>query len=154
MPDTRLLVPALAPLYARAEPLAWLLLRAGFGLTMATHGWPKLLGRAHGSMADPMAGFTHLIANVLHLPGAPLWAWGVALLEGMGGLMLAAGLLTRPVAALFVVQTAAICYVLGPRYPWIDRGYEYALVLCLIAIVFAVRGGGRWSLDARLGREF
>ena len=46
-----LLIPALAPLYRYAEPLAYALLRAGFGVIMLTHGLPKLLGNAHGSMA-------------------------------------------------------------------------------------------------------
>ena len=60
-----LLIPALAPLYRCAEPLAYALLRAGFGVIMLTHGLPKLLGNAHGSMADPMAASINLIQNRL-----------------------------------------------------------------------------------------
>ena len=100
-------------------------------------------------MADPMAASTNLIANVLQLPGAPLIAWAVALLEGVGGLMLAAGLLSRLVAPLVLVQMLVICYLLGPTYPWIDRGIEYPVVLALLAFYIACRGSGRGSLDAR-----
>jgi putative oxidoreductase len=153
-PAPRLIVPPLRGLYERLEPLSWLLLRAGFGLIMVTHGLPKVLGISHGSMADPMAASTHLIANVLHLPAAPVFAWFVALLESVGGLLLALGFLTRPIAAMMAVQTAAICYVLAPRFPWIDRGFEYPLLMCFVCICLALRGGGRASVDWRLGREF
>jgi putative oxidoreductase len=144
-----LIVPRLRGVLERLEPLAYMLLRIGFGLTLVTHGVPKLLGRSHGSMADPMAASTNLIANVLQLPGAPLIAWAVALLEGVGGLMLAAGLLSRLVAPLVLVQMLVICYLLGPTYPWIDRGIEYPVVLALLAFYIACRGSGRGSLDAR-----
>ena len=100
-------------------------------------------------MADPMAASTNLIANVLQLPGAPLIAWAVALLEGVGGLMLAVGLMSRLVAPLVLVQMLVICYLLGPTYPWIDRGIEYPVVLALLAFYIACRGSGRGSLDAR-----
>ena len=143
------IVPRLRAILERLEPRAYMLLRIGFGLTLVTHGVPKLLGRSHGSMADPMAASTNLIANVLQLPGAPLIAWAVALLEGVGGLMLAAGLLSRLVAPLVLVQMLVICYLLGPTYPWIDRGIEYPVVLALLAFYIACRGSGRGALDAR-----
>jgi putative oxidoreductase len=143
------IVPRLRGMLERLEPFAYMLLRVGFGLTLMTHGVPKLLGTSHGSMADPMAASTNLIANVLHLPGAPLIAWLVALLEGVGGLMLAAGLVPRLVAPLVLVQMLVICYLLGPTYPWIDRGIEYPVVLALLAFYIACKGSGRGSLDAR-----
>jgi putative oxidoreductase len=149
----RLLLPRLAPFYRRAEPLSYALLRAAFGLTIVTHGVPKLLGVPHGSMADPMAGSTHLIGTVLGLPFAPALALFVALLETFGGLAVAAGLATRLVAPMLAVQMAAICLALGPTYPWIDRGIEYPLLLGVVALAIAMRGGGPWSVDRRLGVE-
>jgi putative oxidoreductase len=148
-PTPTLIVPRVRAFFERLEPVAYLLLRIGFGLTLMTHGVPKLLGASHGSMADPMAASTNLIANVLQLPGAPLIAWAVALLEGVGGLMLALGLLSRLVAPLVLVQMLVICYLLGPTYPWIDRGIEYPVVLALLAFYIACRGSGRVALDAR-----
>ncbi len=149
----QLIFPRLRGTYDRFEPLSYALLRLAFGLMLVTHGLPKLLGRSHGSMADPMKGSVSLIANVLHLPGAELLGWFVAILEGVGGLMLAAGLLTRVVAAMVAVQMLVICYVMGPTFPWIDRGFEYPLMLFFIALCLLARGGGRLSLDARIGRE-
>ncbi|UZN52419.1 DoxX family protein [Cupriavidus cauae] len=135
---------------ARFEPVAYLLLRIVFGIVMMTHGLPKLLGTSHGSMADPMAGATRLIAEVLHLPGAPVLAWLVAVLETFGGAMLVAGAWTRPLAALMTVQMIAICYIHRQHFAWIDRGMEYPLVLLAVVLLIAARGGGAWSVDAAL----
>ncbi|WP_432240222.1 DoxX family protein [Herbaspirillum robiniae] len=142
----------LAGRHAGLERAAAALLRAAFGLIMFTHGLPKLLGTSHGSMADPMAASVKLIDSVLHLPAAPLLGLLVALLEGVGGLMLAAGLLTRPVALLMALQMAAISYILGPTWPWIDRGIEYPVLMLFLALFFAAHGGGDWSADHKLAR--
>jgi putative oxidoreductase len=143
----------LRSLCERMEPLSYLLLRVAFGLMLMTHGVPKILGRSHGSMADPMAGSVHLIGNVLHLPAAPAIGWFIALLEGVGGLMLALGLLTRLVAPLVVVQMLVISWLLAPTFPWIDRGFEYPLMLVFVVLLVAARGGGPVSLDAWLRRR-
>jgi putative oxidoreductase len=143
----------LRSLCERMEPLSYLLLRVAFGLMLMTHGVPKILGRSHGSMADPMAGSVHLIGNVLHLPAAPLIGWFIALLEGVGGLMLVLGLLTRLVAPLVVVQMLVISWLLAPTFPWIDRGFEYPLMLVFVVLLVAARGGGPVSLDAWLRRR-
>ncbi|MFL9672725.1 MULTISPECIES: DoxX family protein [Pseudomonas] len=148
-----LLIPALAPLYRFAEPLAYTLLRAGFGVIMVTHGLPKLLGNAHGSMADPMAASINLIQNRLHLPQAELIGLLVALLEAVGGLLLILGLGTRLVAAMLTVQMLTIAYLLGPTWPWIDRGIEYPVLLALLSLYLVFRGAGRYSLDNALGKE-
>jgi putative oxidoreductase len=150
---TRLIFPALDALYARGRVASYVLLRVAFGLTILTHGLPKLTGTAHGSMADPMAGSTNLIQNVLHLPFAPQLALFIALLETFGGLAIAAGFATRLIAAMFAVQMVAICVALGPTYPWIDRGIEYPIILGVIALVIAMHGAVAWSVDTLIGRE-
>lgn len=154
MPDsTQFLIPVLARFYDRATPFAYLLLRGAFGLTIVTHGLPKLTGSAHGSMADPMAGSTNLIANVLHLPFASELALLVALLETCGGLAVAIGLATRLFAPMLAIQMLFICFALGPAYPWIDRGFEYPLILGFLALFLSIRGGGALSADRLIGRE-
>ncbi|MBA1273319.1 DoxX family protein [Stutzerimonas azotifigens] len=138
------------PSVARGEPLAYALLRVTYGLVMVTHGLPKLLGSAHGSMGDPMAASTRLIEQVLHLPFPSAFALMVALLEGIGGLMLAAGLATRVLAALMAIQMLAIVYILAPTWAWIDRGIEYPLLMLSLSLYIALRGPGFHSLDRRL----
>ena len=151
--ETRLLFPKLAPFYRRAAPLSYAALRFAFGLTIMTHGLPKLTGSAHGSMADPLAGSTSLIANVLHLPFAPQLAVFVALLESFGGLAVAVGFATRIFAPMLAIQMLFICVALGPAYPWIDRGFEYPLILGFVALLIAIHGSGAPSIDRRIGRE-
>ncbi|WP_218823565.1 DoxX family protein [Inquilinus limosus] len=148
-----LIFPRLAGLYEVASPLSEAGLRVVLGVTMVTHGLPKLLGEAHGSMADPMAASMNLIANVLRLPGAPLLADIVAYLEVIGGWALALGLLTRVVAPMFAVEMAVVCLALGPTWPWIDRGIEYPFLLGVLMLRFAFAGGGPASLDRLIGRE-
>jgi putative oxidoreductase len=86
----RLFIPSLSPFYEGGEPLAYALLRAVFGLTIVTHGVPKLMGVPHGSMTNPMRGSIDLIEKVLNLPFAPQLAAFVAALETFGGLAVAA----------------------------------------------------------------
>lgn len=150
---TRLAFPVLGTLYRHAEPISYALLRASFGIVLVTHGLPKLLRTSHGSMADPMAGSIHLIQNVLHLPGAEALAMFVAVLEGVGGALLAAGLGVRLLAPMIAVQMLAICIALGPTWPWIDRGIEYPFLMLVLAVFVAFRGSGRYSLDRWTGRE-
>lgn len=149
----RLIFPRLAGVYAVAAPAAEVLLRVVLGVTMVTHGLPKLLGQGHGSMADPMAGSMNLIGNALGLPGAEFLAGFVTALETFGGAALALGLLTRVVAPMFAVEMAVICLALGPTWPWIDRGIEYPFLLGVLMLRFAFAGGGRVSLDRLIGRE-
>jgi len=149
----RLLFSSLAAFYQRGRVASYVLLRTGFGLTIVTHGVPKLTGSAHGSMADPMAGSIHLIKTVLGLPFAPQLAVFVALLETVGGLAVAVGFATRLFAPMLAIQMAAICFALAPTYPWIDRGIEYPLILGFIALLISMNGALAWSVDTRLGRE-
>lgn len=135
--------------YTRAEPMAYALLRIGFGMVMFTHGLPKALGTSHGSMADPMAGSIHLIQNVMGLPFAPQLAFLVMLLETVGAIMLALGLRTRLVAVAIFLEMIGICLALGPTWPWIDRGIEYPVLMALLALYLAARGGGGFSLDGK-----
>lgn len=148
-----LLIPALAPLYRLGEPVFYALLRATYGVIMVTHGLPKLLGQSHGSMADPMAASINLIQNVLHLPMPGLIGLLVALLEGVGGLLLVLGLGTRLLAAMMGIQMLTIASILGPTWPWIDRGIEYPVLMACLSLYILFRGAGHYSLDHTLSRE-
>ena len=39
-------------------------------------------------------------------------------------------------------------------YFWTARGYEYALLWLLLCIAIFFKGGGRYSIDRMIGREF
>lgn len=143
----KLLIPALAPLYKALEPFAWPLIRVTAGLTLVPHGYYKLFV---SGVAKTAAGFAHLGLE----PAYPL-ALYIACLEFFGGLMLAAGLFTRVVAVLVVgFMAVAVVHVHWPNgYFWPNKGFEYPLFWGLVCVALAIRGGGRYSLDAKIGRE-
>lgn len=149
----RLIFPYFEQFYMRAESITYAMLRVAFGLSILTHRIPKLFGLPHGSMADPMAGTTHLIGNVLGFPFAPQLAIFIAFLETFGAIAIAVGFGTRLLGLVFMVQMVVICFAIGPTYPWIDRGIEYPMMLGFVSLVFAIGGGGQYSVDRRVGAE-
>ncbi|EME71570.1 hypothetical protein H261_02876 [Paramagnetospirillum caucaseum] len=144
------LLPAVAPITAALSPLAEPMVRVTAGLLLVPHGAQKLFGWFGGYGLEATGQF---FAAKLGLPA------GLALLAGLiefaGGLMLAAGLLTRPVAALVAgLMAAAVFGVhLGKGFFWTSGGYEYPLMWGIVAVAFVIRGGGRFSADALIGRE-
>lgn len=139
-------IPALATLYRPLEELAWPLVRITTGALLMPHGWQKL----SGDMAVVAMGFAKA-----GLEPALLLAWYIACLELFGGLLLAIGFLTRPVALLVVgFMAVAVVHVHWPNgYFWTVRGYEYPLMWGLMALAIAIRGAGPLSVDALIGRE-
>ena len=82
-------------------------------------------------------------------------AYWIGILEFFGGLMLALGLFTRIVGAMIAIEMAVISFVvLWPNWEWSHRGMEYPLMMGIFALAMSFRGGGRYSLDRMIGREF
>ena len=79
-------------------------------------------------------------------PYPVLWAWVVAVVETLGGLLILVGLLTRFAAALIacVMATAIINVKLPVGF---IGGFELDFVLLLIALSLVVGGAGRISVD-------
>ena len=147
MEDTksRLLIPGLRAFYEWAEPVSWLLIRVTAGLMLIPHGWPKLMMgvTATANMALVKRGIA---------PAEPL-AVVLITLETLGGLCIALGLFTRFWAAAVTIEMCVIVYHHLPKFGWGERGYEYPLFWALVMLAIALRGGGPYSLDRRLGRE-
>jgi putative oxidoreductase len=144
-------VPVFASLAAAFSPFAEPLLRVTAGLLLVPHGAQKLFGWFGGYGVDATGQF---FATKLGLPASLALVAG--LIEFAGGLALAFGLLTRPVAALVAgLMAVAVVHVhLAAGFFWTSGGYEYPLLWGVVALVFVIRGGGRYSLDALIGREF
>ena len=71
------------------------------------------------------------------------------LIELVGGLLLALGLFTRPVAFILSGDMAVAYFMAhAPRgfFPLLNGG-ELAIVYCFLFLYFAVAGAGAWSLD-------
>jgi putative oxidoreductase len=144
------LVPALARATEALSPYAEPLVRIATGLLLVPHGAQKLFGWFGGS---GIAGTQQFFAAKLGLP--PWVAVLAGLVEFAGGLLLALGLVTRVAAALVVgLMTVAIIQVHWPNgFFWTEGGYEYPLLWGILALSFVIRGGGRFSFDALIGRE-
>ena len=44
--------------------------------------------------------------------------------------------------------------MISPDRLWSVKGYEYALLWALLCLAILFRGGGRYSVDRLLGKEF
>ena len=143
-------IPALAPLTHALSPLAEPLIRVTTGLLLVPHGAQKLFGWFGGYGIEATGQF---FSSKLGLPASLALLAGV--IEFFGGLALALGLATRVVAALVVgLMAVAVLQVhLGAGFFWTSGGFEYPLFWGIVALAFAIRGGGRYSLDAKLGKE-
>jgi len=141
--EPRLLLPALKPFYERAIPLSWLVVRVAVGWNLLVHAWNKInLGPAKMAPAFTSMGFE---------PGA-LYYWLSFLIEGLGGLGILLGLFTRFFAAAVAIEMFVIfCLYWHSGFSWLARGYEYVLLWGLVAFAIALRGGGPYSLDRKLG---
>ena len=143
----KLVVPGVARLYEMLAPLSYTLIRFSLGVFLIPHGYAKLF------QDDAVAASRNFVNFGWSYPLA--WAYFIGALEFFGGMMLAVGLLTRIVAAAFVVEMTVISFgVLWPVWSWGRRGMEYALLMGIIALAILFRGGGRYSVDHYIGREF
>ena len=109
------------------------LLRLVAGLAFAEHGAQKLFG-VLGGTAQPLAS-----------------QFGLAgIIEFLGGIMIAIGLFTSPVAFVASGQMAwAFFQQHLPRGFWpIQNGGELAVVYCFLWLFVASTGSGKWSVDA------
>jgi putative oxidoreductase len=147
--ERRLIIPGLAGLYRRLAPLSYAFTRVVFAVIIIPSGYEKVF-----------QGGVHRIAagNVLKVGVEPplLWAWAVGSLEFFGVILLALGLFTRPVAFALAIQMAVITFRIQFEngFFWTTRGYEFALLLTLACVAYLIGGGGRYSLDRVIGREF
>ena len=148
----RLVIPVLGGLYGALAPLAWPLVRFMAGLFLMPHGAQKLFGWFGGGGLEGTAGWFAKIG----LQPAMALATIVGATEFFGGLLVAIGFLTRPAAAAaFILLAVAVFGVHMPNGFFITKGgYEYAMLWGFLMLAIVFRGGGGFSLDARLGREF
>ncbi|WP_318215632.1 DoxX family protein [Streptomyces sp. SCL15-6] len=125
-----------------------LVLRLVVGLLIAGHGVQKVSfrlggnGLAGGTEEFRRDGFRGGTLTALVAGGSQIGA----------GLFLAAGLLT-PMAAMAAMGVMTVAgTVKWHKGLWVQNdGYEYPLVLVVVAAVLALTGPGHWSLDDTLG---
>jgi putative oxidoreductase len=119
-------------LLARFAPYFYALLRIVAGLLFAQHGVQKLFGWLGGSGPVPMF--------------SQFWVAGVV--ETFGGLAIALGAFTSPVAFVASGQMAVAYFQAHlPRGFWpIQNGGELSVLFCFLFLYIASRGSGKWSV--------
>jgi putative oxidoreductase len=145
--EPKLLLPALRPFYDTVIPLSWLIIRVAVGFNLLMHGWPKVM---HAPPSD--AAIKAYAEHGLSPPA--LWAWASMTVETLGGISLILGLFTRFFAAAVAIEMLVITIGYWENgFAWLHRGFEYTLLWGLVTFAIALRGGGPYSLDRKLGRE-
>ncbi|TPK47829.1 DoxX family protein [Mesorhizobium sp. B2-5-4] len=121
---------------ARYQPQALGVLRIMTALQFVEHGSQKLFNFPAGEHAAAA------------LSGLPLAA---GILEFLGGILLALGLFTRPVAFLLAGEMAIAYFVAHmPRdfFP-VNNGGDSAISFCFIFLYLVFAGAGAFALDNR-----
>jgi putative oxidoreductase len=122
-------------------PRVLALLRVITALLFIEHGLMKLVG-----FPAPMPGLPHPLPAMLIL---------AALIEVVGGGLLAAGLFTRVTAFIASGEMAIAYFMVHAQkgfWPALNLG-EPAILFCFIFLYLAFAGPGVWSLDAQVRRR-
>ena len=117
------------------------LLRIMVGLLFLEHGTAKLFGFPSGAIPEPIALFSLIGLS--------------AILEFVGGLLLAVGLFTRATAFVLSGEMAVAYFIAhAPQgfFPILNHG-EPAIIYCFVFLYLAAAGGGAWSVDAVRSRR-
>jgi putative oxidoreductase len=111
------------------------------GLVFFFHGTPKILN---------LEGTRTFFENV-GVPGA--LALPIAVLEFGGGILLAAGLLTRVLAWLFIAEmfVAGLLVHVSSGWDVFEGGFEYNIALILLLLTVVLFGSGPISVDNVIG---
>lgn len=144
--EPRLLLPFLRPLYDVLVPLHWPVIRLAAGLIFFVHGI--------GHLPPAFDKWGVSLVTRGYFPSVE-WAYFLLFIETVGPLCVAVGLFTRFFAAAIAIELAVMTFVeFWPNgFNWNNKGYEYALLWGLVFFAIALRGGGPWSIDRKIGRE-
>lgn len=113
-------------------PIFYVLVRIVAGLLFSLHGFQKLFGAFGASAPMPLL-------SQMGLAGV---------IEAGGGVAIALGLFTSPVAFIASGQMAVAYFQAHlPRGFWpIANGGELAALYCFLFLYIASRGSGKWSV--------
>ena len=130
----------------RQIDLALLALRVSTGLTLAAHGYQKVF--TYG-IAGVTGGF-----SAMGIPMATVAAPFVSYLELLGGVLIAIGFLTRPMALLlmFNMFVASILVHLKDGF-FGPKGAEFTLLLAVNFLALTIMGAGSYAVDSAIGNK-
>ncbi|HUS22140.1 MAG TPA: DoxX family protein [Aeromicrobium sp.] len=127
--------------------LALLIARIGLGIVFVAHGWQKFDDMG---LAGTQATFAKMGA-----PAPELTAYYSTFVELIGGAALLIGAFTAVAGVLLVLDMlGALLIVHIDKGVFVEGGgYELVVALGVGALLLAVFGAGRYSVDGMLGRK-
>ena len=122
--------------------LGFLILRAGIGIMMVLHGWPKLAG---GQQNWEQLGGAMGYLGITFWP--VLWGFFSAMAETLGGALLAVGFLTR-FAAIFLtfnmgVATLMVYHISHGSF----KDWSHPAEIGIACLSLVIIGAGKYSVD-------
>jgi putative oxidoreductase len=146
--EPHLFVGRFEPFYAWTRDLSWPLIRVAAGGTLLTYGLSKVLTQDIATYA------ARSMAGRGLEPALPL-AYLIYFLETGGAILIILGLFTRVFASMIAIEFFVITFVAQFQISYgTARGWSLLLMWGLIFFAIALRGGGPYSLDRLLRREF
>ncbi len=145
--ETRLIWPGLRGFYDSFADIAYTVMRIVVGYNLLMHGWVKV------SQAGA-AGVAGYMAKQGLEPGAA-FAYAAMFLETVGAACIIIGLFTRFFAAALAIEMAIalVAVHLAKGFAVGAGGYEYVLLIGIVLLMVAIRGGGPYSVDRAIGKE-
>jgi putative oxidoreductase len=144
----KLYFPGLAGLYKGFSSYSYALMRFAAGAVLVPHGIQKIVNNSAAGLAGAI--------DKQGLPAPLFLAWLTIIAESVVAACLAVGLFTRLAALIIFIEMTVIITLFQWQfgYFWTNRGIEYALLWWLLCIAIFFRGGGKYSVDALIGKEF
>ena len=116
------------------------ILRVVLGLVFVVHGYPKLFG-----------GFTQTVGffDSIGIKPAKFWVFVVGAVEFFGGIALILGFATQIAAALIAINMLVAIWKVKFKMGFMN-GYEFDLVLLIVALSLVLTGAGAYAIDLPL----
>ncbi|HEY2063020.1 DoxX family protein [Amycolatopsis sp. NBC_01480] len=126
--------------------LGLLVLRLGLGVIMGAHGLQHLFGAFGG---PGVGGFAHVLEMFGYHKQTTLLSWITGVTEVAGGALVLVGLFTPLAAAGLLGVAANVVYAKfhGGFFVGDGKGFEFELLLGLVALALVFTGAGRISLE-------
>ena len=126
--------------------LGLLILRVFIGAAMLTHGIPKITGGPE---------FWEKVGGVMGSIGVPgpavFWGFMAAVAESVGAALLLLGAFTTVASFLLAFTMSIAAFVAHDADPFDVK--DKALLYLAAALLFLLKGAGRWSVDRLIRRS-
>jgi putative oxidoreductase len=122
--------------------LGLLILRAGLGIMMVLHGWPKLAG---GQQNWEQLGGAMGYLGITFWP--VLWGFFAAMAETLGGVLLVVGFLTRYASLVLTFNMAVATIMVYHVSQGALKEWSHPAEVGIAFLSLVILGAGKYSVD-------